>query len=71
VRCVAGSKLRMVSISSPKKSRRTGFGSVGRPHIEDAAAMRELTGLKDGVHTLIADPRPLTHQTIGLAALVY
>ena len=64
-RCVSGSKRRMDSISSPKKSMRTGRSISGRVDIEDAAAQGDLAGHLDDIDAGIADGEQVLDQHVG------
>src|SRR3990172_6614753 len=54
-----------------KKIKTDRMAFCGGPNIEQTSTMRELARLEDSVHTLVADPRPFTDQTIRFNVLVY
>ncbi len=64
-RWVSGSKRRMDSISSPKKSMRTGRSDLGRVDVEDAAAEGDLAGHLDHIDAGVADGEEMLDEHVG------
>ncbi len=64
-RWVSGSNLRMDSISSPKKSMRTGRSMLGAVDVDDAAADGELAGHLDDIDAGVADGEEMLDEHVG------